>query len=180
VAPPGERAPATLLDEALPAWEFVERHAVPVTCPDGVGVLAAVRAVRPVEAPLLRVLFALRGLPAGRADPIWEQLLRVGFVELGEAPGREVIAGAVGRPWRLTERLRRGVDFRAFDDPGWAKMALGFWWDGRVLSTETRIRLTDAQARRAFARYWRVVGPASALTRRSWLAAARRRAERDR
>ena len=179
MARPGERTPATLLDEALPAWEFVERHAVAVACRDGRRVLAAVRAVTPADAPVLRVLFALRGLPARGGESLWEQLLRVGFVEVGKAPGRELVAGAVGRPWRLTERLRLVPDFRAFDDPGWAKMALGFWWDGRVLSTETRIRLTDEPARRAFARYWRVVRPASALTRRSWLAAARRRAERD-
>jgi hypothetical protein len=38
------------------------------------------------------------------------------------------------------------------------------------------VRLTDDEARRRFARYWRVVGPLSSLTRRSWLAAAKRRA----
>jgi hypothetical protein len=179
VARPGERTPATLLDEALPTWEFVERHAVAVACRDGRRVLASVRAVTPADAPVLRVLFALRGLPARGGESLWEQLVRVGFAELGEMAGRELVAGAVGRPWRLTERLRR-VDFRAFDEPGWAKMALGFWWDGRVLSTETRIGVADEAARRAFARYWRVVGPASALTRRSWLAAARRRTEEDR
>ena len=42
------------------------------------------------------------------------------------------------------------------------------------LSTETRIAAVDAGARRAFRRYWLVVGPFSALIRRRWLEAARR------
>ena len=102
--------------------------------------LDAVREATPAEAPLLRALFALRGLPAGGREPIWEQMLgRAGFVQLAEEPGREVVAGAIGRPWNLFERLRRGDDFEAFDEPGCAKMALGFHAvDGR-LTTETRV-----------------------------------------
>jgi hypothetical protein len=173
------RRPPTLLDGALPRWRFAERHAAAVAA-DGAVVFAAVRAVTPAEAPLLRVLFAVRGLPAGGGAPIWSQLLRTGFTELCERPGRELVAAAIGRPWRPTEGLRRVAvgDFGAFDEPGWAKMALGFCWDGAVLSTETRIEPTDEAAARAFARYWRVVAPASGLTRRSWLAAVKRRAER--
>lgn len=40
-----------------------------------------------------------------------------------------------------------------------------------------RPRLTDARSRRRFRAYWLVVRPFSGLVRRSWLAAARRRAE---
>jgi hypothetical protein len=41
--------------------------------------------------------------------------------------------------------------------------------DGPRLSTETRIEAVDEAARRAFLRYWRIVGPFSALIRRRWL-----------
>jgi hypothetical protein len=41
-----------------------------------------------------------------------------------------------------------------------------------LLSTETRITALDAHARRWFGRYWRLVGPCSALIRRRWLRAA--------
>ena len=44
---------------------------------------------------------------------------------------------------------------------------------GCVLSTETRVQAVDDAARRAFRRYWRVVGPFSGLIRRRWLRAAR-------
>ena len=48
---------------------------------------------------------------------------------------------------------------------------------GSRMETETRIFLTDVAARRRFAAYWLVVRPFSGLLRRSWLQAARRRAE---
>ena len=73
---------------------------------------------------------------------------------------------------RLLFRLRPfGVP-----DPGTVRMATDVraepWPNGCVLSTETRIAAADDQARRAFGRYWRVVGPFSALIRHRWLAAA--------
>ncbi len=49
---------------------------------------------------------------------------------------------------------------------------------GTVLRTETRVQTTDAGARRRFRVYWAVVGWGSGATRRSWLAAVKRRAER--
>ena len=50
--------------------------------------------------------------------------------------------------------------------------------DGVVLlTTETRVFATDPSARRRFAVYWRVIYPGSALIRRSWLDAIKRRAE---
>lgn len=166
----------TLLDEVLPAWDVRETHGIRIDAAAG-RILDAVREATPADAPLLRGLFALRGLPASAREPIWTQMLgRAGFVQLAEEPGREVVAGAIGRPWNLLEPLRRGVDFAAFDEPAYAKMALGFHALDGLLTTETRVLLTDDEARRRFARYWRVVGPLSALTRRSWLAAAKRRA----
>jgi len=46
---------------------------------------------------------------------------------------------------------------------------------GARVSTETRVAAVDAEARRAFRRYWLVVGPFSALIRGRWLAAVRKR-----
>jgi hypothetical protein len=170
----------TLLDRFLPVWNVRETHGIRIDAP-AERMLAAVREATPADAPLLRALFVLRGLPAGAREPIWEQLAgRAGFAQLAEEAGVEVVAGAIGRPWSLFEPLRRGLDFEAFDDPGYAKMALGFHAGDGVLTTETRVLLTDDEARRRFARYWRVVGPLSSITRRSWLAAAKKRAESPR
>jgi hypothetical protein len=49
---------------------------------------------------------------------------------------------------------------------------------GTELRTETRVLATDAASRRRFGRYWRVIRPGSALIRRTWLGAAKRRTER--
>jgi hypothetical protein len=76
-----------------------------------------------------------------------------------------------------------GDDFAAFDQAGYAKMAANFRLasiaGGRAtwLSTETRVACTDASSARRFARYWRLIRPASGAIRRSWLAAIKRRAE---
>ncbi len=45
--------------------------------------------------------------------------------------------------------------------------------------TETRVTCTDEAARRKFVRYWRIVGPGSALIRRRMLALARDDAVRE-
>jgi hypothetical protein len=165
----------TLLDELVPAWDFDERHGIRADAP-AERLLQAVREVTPADAPLLRRLFAVRGIRAAADVPVVEGMLRGGFLLLGERPD-ELVAGAVGRPWRVWERARRDADFAAFDEPGYVKMAVGFLARDGELVTETRVRATDDDARRRFRPYWLVVRPASGLTRRSWLAAARRRAE---
>jgi hypothetical protein len=50
---------------------------------------------------------------------------------------------------------------------------------GRVrLSTETRVLPLDSASSRQFARYWFVVRIGSAVIRRQWLSAVKRRVER--
>ena len=49
---------------------------------------------------------------------------------------------------------------------------------GRTRVTiETRVAATDIASRRTFAAYWRLIDPGSALLRRMWLQAIKRRAE---
>jgi hypothetical protein len=183
-----------LLDGSLPAYEFVERHNTYVDAPPERALAAATNAT-PGEMPLVRTLFALRslparlsrggGLPADRAWPLAAQLVEFGFVPLGEDE-REVVLGFVGQPWRLAggsmPRVRTAHAWRDFVEPGYVKAAMSFWavpaGSGSRLVTETRIHATDPVSRRRFARYWRVIRPGSGLIRRSWLRAAKRRAER--
>jgi hypothetical protein len=72
--------------------------------------------------------------------------------------------------------------FAALAAPGYAKAAMNFHWEEEAggwlrLSTATRVFATSAGARRRFAAYWRIIHPGSALLRRTWLAAIRKRAE---
>jgi hypothetical protein len=168
---------STLLSEVLPEYDFRERHSRHVAAPPE-RVFAAVRELCADDTPAVRVLFRLRGLRGDTRRPIFDQMERFGFVVVAEEPGRELVVAAIGQPWRLRGGTRpRGVDFRTFAEPGFAKMALNWRLEDGTLSTETRVRLTDAQARRAFRRYWLVIRPFSGLIRRAWLRAVARRAE---
>jgi hypothetical protein len=97
--------------------------------------------------------------------------VRSGFVDLGDEPGREVVVGT---------KLRLGS--RRADLDRYANTAMNFLVQEEAdgwcrLSTETRVFGTDDGARRRFAVYWRMIYPGSALIRRMWLQAIKRRAE---
>ena len=169
---------STLLSEVLPEYDFRERHARRIDAPRE-RVFAAVRELSADDTPLVSLLFRLRGLRGETARPIFQQMERFGFEVVAEEPGRELVVAAIGQPWKLRGGARpRGVDFRTFDEPGYAKMALDWRFEDGTLTTETRVRLTDANARRAFRRYWLVVRPFSGLVRRAWLRAIAERATR--
>ena len=85
-------------------------------------------------------------------------------------------AASASRGSRLGGRSPK-ADFVSFDEPGYAKMAMSFRLDGSTLSTETRVRVTDAASRRRFLVYWIAIRAGSGLIRRSWLKAIKRRAE---
>jgi hypothetical protein len=181
-----------LIDELLPRFDEVERHERLVRAAPA-AVYAALWRVDLLSSPIVRGLLMLRGAPGALLHPqrparrrtlTLAQVLEHGFVLLGERPAREVALGVVGRFWTLTgERLTvDAAGFAAFDRPGYAKAV----WDFRLtpegdatrLWTETRILGLDAESRRRFRRYWRVIQPFSGLTRRAFLRAVDREATR--
>jgi hypothetical protein len=159
------------LDEFLPEYDARERHERRVA---GTPELAVAAALGIPVAPdgLVRTLFRLRGLPGGGS--VLGALRAIGLKPLVEEPDC-VVLGAAGRPWSPRSRLT------PFDKAGPGQVRLVFDITATavgggmsVLATETRVAAMDAGARRAFRRYWLVVGPFSALIRRRWLAAAER------
>jgi hypothetical protein len=161
--------------DALPVYHHAERHEIRVAAsPERA--LAAAREARLDDVPLVRLLFKLRGLRSAPKGPIWDSLLAEGFQPMGD----DTVV-LVGKPWSPKGGTRRVEDFVGFAEPGYAKMAMDLRavpeGDGSRLETETRVYLTDASARRRFRVYWLVVRPFSGLVRRSWLKAAKRRAE---
>ena len=174
-----------ILDTVLPEFQFNERHRVWINAsPDAA--LAAAREVSLGDLPLARFLMRVRGMRTSVHGSLWSQMLAGGFVELGEVPGREVVIGMIGQMWKLSSgrspKVAGAVEFSAFDQPGYAKAVMSLeahQVDRRCeLVTETRVFATDAQAQRAFSRYWLVIRPGSGIIRRVWLRAAKRRAER--
>jgi hypothetical protein len=194
------KAPATdpgaEAQRLLPRWDFDEAVEVRVAAPPGRAFEAALE-VTAREMTLSAALLAIRGLPGivthrrlprlGSADRFWARLVREpGFLALIEPRDAYGAFGYVGRPWKLSgERLQiveSAEEFAAFAEPGYAKVLMDLSarpdGAGATLRTETRIHLTDEEARRAFGRYWFVVRLGSIAIRKDWFRAARRRAER--
>ena len=177
----------SLIDEVLPEYDVHERHELWVSAaPDEA--YAALKAVSAQEVrlfdPLMRVrTFGRSGRVFDPTTPLLEQMLGIGFLELAERPGEEIVVGAIGRFWSPTRnRPRATEDFACFDEPGYAKAAMNFAvradGEGSRITTETRVVGTDRSASRKFRVYWLVIRPASGAIRRSWLKAIRRRLER--
>jgi hypothetical protein len=183
------------LDRLLPVYDRHEVHEIAIRADAG-RVMAAVQAVTAREIRLFATLNWIRGFRASRlralgvADPagipVLEMAARAGFVELVRGE-REVVWSVVGRFWWASGGRVGGVhdeaSFVAFAQPGTAKAAVDFRIEDETdawcrLRTETRIQAVDAHARRRFKLYWFFVHPGSALMRRMWLRAVRRRAER--
>jgi hypothetical protein len=181
----------------LPRWHFDEAVETRVAAP-AMRAFEAALDVSAREMALSSMLLMIRGLPGmvtrrrlprlGSADPFWGQLVREpGFLALIEPRPAYAAFGYVGRPWKLSgERVQvveSADEFAAFDQPGFAKVVMDLSarrdGPGSILRTETRIHLTDEEARRAFARYWFVVRLGSIAIRKDWFRAARRRAERE-
>jgi hypothetical protein len=183
----------SLLEEVMSHFNATEVHDVWVPTRPHV-VFAAVKEVTAREVRGLVPLETLRWLPSRLARrpafrPTASAPILDGFtasvVRLGERPGAEIAAGAIGRFWRLAGNelvaLSRREHFLSFAEPGYAKAAIAFLirpGGGSRVITETRVVGTSPGATRELLRYWRVIRPASGAIRRSWLAAIRRRGAR--
>jgi hypothetical protein len=173
-----------LLDEVMPNHDVHEVHSLWVPA----GREAAYQAVLALSAREVRLfgpLMMLRTFGRSRRAfdpraPLLGELLKVGFMPLGERPGEEIVVGAIGRFWSpFGNRPQRVEDFTDFDEPGFAKAALNFTvrpeGAGSRITTETRIASADPAATRKFRRYWLLIRLGSGAIRRSWLKAIRRR-----
>jgi hypothetical protein len=152
------------------------------------------------RAPLIRALLTLRSLPGlilhpratrrrmqHRRDPEVEGLRGIlggdGFVLLAESPGEELVLGVTGRFWTPSAKLvpSSAATFLEALPP---KLARGVWsfrldpaGASTRLTTETRVRCDDEASRKAFKRYWFIIGGASGLIRKVMLRRIKRAAE---
>ncbi len=165
-----------LIDRFIPDPDFVEIRDLEVEAVPG-EVLAAIKQAD-LRDPVISTLFAVRDLPnrlarklGGGRQPENISFTNIpdvgpGWVKLGEEPGRELVLGAVGRFWKRDYGAREvdAREFATFGEPGYLKLAVSSrveprGYDQSVLHYEARIEATDAEARRQFVRYWKVIGP---------------------
>jgi len=179
------------LDRFMPTYEVVERHHVRVAAPAGVTFAAAVE-VDPNQSAIVRAIFKGRELAMGsRPGPepdargFIPRMRALGWGVLADVPGREIVMGAVTRPW-LADVVFRALppgEFAAFGEAGYAKIAWTLRADAvgsgeSVFRTETRVATTDRFARAKFRQYWSLVSPGIVLIR--WMLLGPVKAEEER
>lgn len=181
----------SILDRFMPLYDIVERHHVRVAAPAAV-TLAVACDLSLSESRVARAIFKGRELMLGgdqRTPPappgLLASMLALGWARLAEEDGREVVLGAVTRPWEANPMFRAlpPPDFTRFAEPDYVKIAWTLRADPAgdeacVFRTETRAIATDVEARAKFRRYWALVSPGVALIRRAMLVPVKQEAER--
>ncbi len=179
-----------LIDAFLPDPDVRERHQTVVAAPADI-TWAAVQDLDFRDSALVRAIFRGRELlmrarpkDGGKAGTFLEQVEALGWRRLAEEPGRELVFGAVTRPWEANV-VFRGLspeEFLTFDEPDYVRILWSLQvepaGERSVFSTETRVATTDAEARRKFRRYWSLMSPGILMIRRESLRLVRREAER--
>jgi hypothetical protein len=181
-----------LIDELLPEYDFVERHATHVAAPPQ-HTYATIGTVDFSANAVVRVLLGLRTLPArivgGRSSRPPQLTLRsaeqFGFFITAENPPTEIVIALQGKFWTIrggAECANREVLDLPIP-PGTARALWNFSiipeGDGArsFLATETRVLCADAHAKRLFRIYWFFVRPGSGIIRRVMLRMIRKAAE---
>jgi len=180
------------LDRFLPTYDVVERHHIHVDAPASVTIDAA-RNLDLMDGPVVRAIFKGRDLimgaaPGGPRQPrgLLDEVLSLGWVVLDEVPDREIVVGAVTRPWEPNPVFRSipRDEFASFAEPEYVKIAWTLRADpvaaeSSVFRTETRALATDAFARNRFRAYWSFLSPGIWLIRRMMLDPVKKAAERQ-
>lgn len=183
--------PDQRLDRFLPDYQFSEVHEARVRAPME-AVAKAMRQVSLADMPAAVVLLRIRAAAGGRFHgsppdprPLLDTMLQpgAGFLALDTADPGELVYGMVGFVHTPKPPVTTPEQFAAFTEPGGIRVAFNLRLvpeaDGVVrVSTETRYLANGDEARRTFARYWRIIYPGSAIIRRVWLDAIIARAVR--
>jgi hypothetical protein len=171
-----------LIDDFMPSYDFIETHDIKIRA-TAENVFRALDEVDLCESAIVRWLFRLRGIPT--ENMTLRELRKIRFETLGENKNRELLLGLAGRFWTLTGNLQKinSKNFLEFNEKGFAKAAWNFWLDeaqGETrLTTETRIKCTDAESRKSFGFYWTFIQPFSGLIRKEMLKLIKQKAEKS-
>lgn len=183
--------PRSLLDEFIPDYEVIERHATRVAAPAGIAFQAACD-MDFQQSTIVRAIFRTRAFVLGSETEtkspslgLLDQAKAWGWGILAEVPGQEIVFGGVTQPWLPNPVFQAlpAEHFREFDEPGYVKIAWTMRADPAgetksIISTETRVVTTDSFAREKFRNYWSFVMPGSVLIRRLGLRLVKTEAQR--
>jgi hypothetical protein len=188
---PTEDESDPLLDRFIPEYDVVDRHRIRVDAPAAV-TLDVARDMELSHLPIVRTIFKAREiiLRARRDDTprpkgLLDEVLSLGWSVLAEIPSREIVVGAVTKPWEpnVTFRSIPSAEFASFAEPDYVKIVWTLRADPTsdttsIFRTETRALATDPVARSKFRRYWSLLSPGIRLIRRLTLRPLKSAAER--
>jgi hypothetical protein len=181
---------ANELDRFMPQPDVRERHEALVRAPAPL-VFDVAMHFDMQSIPIVRAIFWLRGklmhsTPTSRTPQgLVAETMGLGWGILSHRQGRELVMGAVTRPWEadVTFRTLPAERFAEFAEPDLVKIAWTLETEplGQELTrfgSETRVVATDAGGRVKFMRYWRFARVGIVLIRRLLVPAIQREAER--
>ena len=181
ITPLSDQRPS-LIDAALPEWEWREYHQRFVRA-DLQAVWQACLTITLADLRVTRPLMILRGL-GEKMQPHGTVLDHMPPQRIAQRPPHELLMGLI---FPTHGKLRDVVQpdsiaaLNAAQGPGLIRQAVVIRLQavsgGTLLSTETRAIANDDAARRRFAIYWRLIRPASGLIRHDILRAIARQAE---
>ncbi|MGH7491411.1 MAG: hypothetical protein ACREOO_03345 [bacterium] len=183
-----------LIHDFMPGYDVSEHHHLEVQATRE-AVYAALQSMDFSRSRVIRLLFALRSLPAilqGRQHNKTRAslgldlpgLLETGFILLGQVPQQEFVLGLIGKFWTTSGCLQKvhAQEFRDFTTRGFAKAVWNFSLQPvarsrTMLATETRVLCLDENSRRRFRYYWMFIRPFSGWIRMEALRCLKRQAE---
>ena len=179
-----------LLDQFMPVYDVVDRYRIRVNAPAAV-TLAAACDMDLQESTVVRMIIKTRELLLGATSVdrvprgLMAEMQSLGWGVLADVQGREIVVGAVTKPWEanVTFRSLPPDQFAAFSESDYVKIAWTLRVDSvsateSILRTETRAIATDSQARTKFRWYWSFLSPGIRLIRWASFGPAKREAER--
>jgi multisubunit Na+/H+ antiporter MnhB subunit len=178
------------IDALMPEYSFREYHEVQVQASPNY-VMQTMRQVSISDIPTVRFLLRLRELAGGKREDIDHSRQKKSLSESQStqdsgffSDANEFVSGKIMKSWvtAIPPRMTTAEQFISFKDSGYIKVAFNFYvknlGNGKtLLSSETRIHANDDKARRIFGRYWTIIYPGSAITRRLLLDAVATRVE---
>jgi hypothetical protein len=187
----GKEPASILIDGFIPEYETGDLHEIRVAAPAEFA-LEALKEMDLQSIPLVHAIFRAREVilgaePDGRELPrgILASTLAIGWGVLAQAPGREIVVGAVTKPWEadVVFHALPPETFREFDEPGWVKIVWTLEAEPTgdaesIARTRVRVLTTGAEARARFRRYWAIFSPGIHLIRRLSLPVVKAAAER--
>lgn len=164
----------TMLDRALPAWEWSEYHSIK-TYAAADQMIDAVDALTWNDVPLFRRIMTIASLgkvPEERGGRVLDFFDHGPYVLAHRDSDELVYVGflrARHGPSVLDFESDPITGFRDTSPPGTVKVAMNFLYRDGLLSTETRCYATSGLSARAFGVYWLLIRAGSGMIRRSWL-----------